>query len=69
MRIRFQQLLSALVLTGFLFAALTPVAAQIPETRNNPSVIAQINSTLAAKGLSQEEVKERLAAIVPVEFL
>jgi protein involved in polysaccharide export with SLBB domain len=60
MRIRFQQLLSALVLTGFLFAALTPVAAQIPETRNNPSVIAQINSTLAAKGLSQEEVKERL---------
>jgi len=60
MRIRFQQLLSALVLTGFLFAALTPVAAQIPETRNNPSVIAHINSTLAAKGLSQEEVKERL---------
>ena len=57
MRIRFQQLLSALVLTGFLFAALTPIAAQIPDARNNPSVIAQINSTLAAKGLSQEAVK------------
>ncbi len=50
----------AFCLTGF-FAINSFVAnAQIPDARNSPGVMAQINNTLAAKGLSQEEVKERL---------
>ncbi len=43
-----------------LFANPITASAQIPDAKNNPTVMAQINSLLASKGLTQEEVKERL---------
>ena len=60
MRILSWQSCIALFLTGFLILNTSITLAQVPEARNNPGVMAQINNTLAAKGLSQEEVKERL---------
>ncbi|MFM8592094.1 MAG: polysaccharide biosynthesis/export family protein, partial [Sphingomonadales bacterium] len=60
MRILSWQPLFALLFTALLALPSTEAAAQVPDTRNNPGVMAQIYSALSAKGLTQDEVKERL---------
>jgi protein involved in polysaccharide export with SLBB domain len=47
-----------------LIVSSSTLSAQIqtPTTRDNPNVMAQVKSLLASKGLSEQEVKERLKA-------
>lgn len=52
---RYLQVLFSLV---FLFSILRADAQ--PTARNNPNVMAQVNALLSQKGLSEQEVKERL---------
>jgi hypothetical protein len=46
-----------------LIVSSSTLSAQVqPATRDNPNVMAQVKSLLASKGLSEQEVKERLKA-------
>ena len=53
----FPFLLVLIVSSSSLFAQIQPAT-----TRDNPNVMAQVKSLLASKGLSEQEVKERLKA-------
>lgn len=60
MWLRFRQTLGISLLLAALFVNPFTASAQLPDAKNNPTVMAQINSLLASKGLTQEAVKERL---------
>lgn len=60
MSIRMRPIAGIFLLMAVLLGQPFTASAQIPDAKNNPTVMAQMNSMLSAKGLTQEEVKERL---------